>query len=109
MADDDSMGAYADKMLTLAEDGVDLAVDARFVNSLIGPGSFVLDVGCGIGSAVVVLRELGHQAFGFDPILLSGNVPAILGTPAIADAFAASRRFSRPAPRRLPIGKSAPG
>ena len=59
--------SYAGKMRRLVENGTDLEVDARFVNMLARRNSRILDIGCGIGSAVSALRRSGHQAFGIDP------------------------------------------
>ncbi|WP_313811480.1 class I SAM-dependent methyltransferase [Glutamicibacter sp.] len=59
---------YTRKMLKLAQVGVDLEVDVRFVDMLTPRQARILDIGCGIGSAVAGLRARGHQAFGIDPI-----------------------------------------
>ena len=59
--------AYASKMRGLALSGTDLEVDARFVDMLAHRGSRILDIGCGIGSAVNALRQRGHDASGIDP------------------------------------------
>ena len=58
---------YASKMRSFAVSGVDLEVDARFVDMLIPRRAQVLDLGCGIGSAVNALRQRGHKAYGIDP------------------------------------------
>ncbi|WP_307000538.1 bifunctional 2-polyprenyl-6-hydroxyphenol methylase/3-demethylubiquinol 3-O-methyltransferase UbiG [Arthrobacter sp. V1I7] len=58
---------YVSKMRNLAVSDVDLEVDARFVDMLIPRGARVLDLGCGIGSAVKALRQRGHEAYGIDP------------------------------------------
>lgn len=54
-------------MRNLAVSDVDLEVDARFVDMLIPRRARVLDLGCGIGSAVKALRRRGHEAYGIDP------------------------------------------
>ncbi len=54
-------------MRRLAVTGADLEVDARFVDMLCPRNSRVLDLGCGIGSAVNALRQRGHEAYGLDP------------------------------------------
>ena len=54
-------------MRNLAVSDVDLEVDARFVDMLIPRRARVLDLGCGIGSAVKALRQRGHEAYGVDP------------------------------------------
>ena len=59
--------AYAAKMRGLAASGCDLEVDARFVDMLSPRRAHILDLGCGIGSAVGALRNRGHLAFGVDP------------------------------------------
>ncbi|MFS0830513.1 class I SAM-dependent methyltransferase [Arthrobacter sp. 1P04PC] len=64
--------AYAAKMRGLVASGRDMEADARFVDTLVPRGAVILDVGCGIGSAVAALRERGHEAFGVDP------TPAVL-------------------------------
>jgi len=64
--------AYAAKMRGLVESGRDMEANARFVDTLVPRGAVILDVGCGIGSAVAALRERGHKAFGIDP------TPAVL-------------------------------
>ena len=58
---------YVSKMRNLAVSDVALEVDARFVDMLIPRGARVLDLGCGIGSAVKALRQRGHEAYGIDP------------------------------------------
>lgn len=58
---------YAAKMRQHLADGVDLAVDARFVDMLANRGSRILDIGCGPGTAVAALRARGHVAYGVDP------------------------------------------
>ncbi|WP_261382539.1 bifunctional 2-polyprenyl-6-hydroxyphenol methylase/3-demethylubiquinol 3-O-methyltransferase UbiG [Arthrobacter sp. UKPF54-2] len=59
--------AYAAKMRGLMDAGVDLEVDARFVDMLSPRRAHILDLGCGIGSAVGALRARGHMAYGVDP------------------------------------------
>ncbi|MCQ1956473.1 class I SAM-dependent methyltransferase [Arthrobacter sp. zg-Y826] len=61
------LDSYAKKMLRLVEIGTDLEVDARFIDMLAPRNSRILDVGCGIGSAVNALRQSGHHAYGIDP------------------------------------------
>lgn len=62
--------AYASKMRTLTEEGIDFEVDVRFLDMLISRSATVLDIGCGIGNAVHGLRSRGHQAFGIDPTVV---------------------------------------
>ena len=59
--------AYAAKMRSLVDSGCDLEVDARFVDMLSPRQAQILDLGCGIGSAVGALRTRGHAAYGVDP------------------------------------------
>jgi SAM-dependent methyltransferase len=54
-------------MRHLAASGYDLEVDARFVDMLSPRKARILDLGCGIGSAVGALRNRGHIAYGVDP------------------------------------------
>ena len=61
------LDAYAQKMRRLTDNGIDLEVDARFIDMLAARKSRILDIGCGIGSAVNALRHSGHQAYGIDP------------------------------------------
>ena len=59
--------AYAAKMRRLAASGSDLEVDARFADMMSPRRARILDLGCGIGSAVGSLRRRGHLAYGIDP------------------------------------------
>ncbi|MHA7272633.1 methyltransferase domain-containing protein [Arthrobacter sp. TMT4-20] len=61
------LDSYADKMRQLVGKGADLEVDARFIDMLAPRNSRILDIGCGIGSAVNALRQSGHEAYGIDP------------------------------------------
>ncbi|MDN5755016.1 MAG: class I SAM-dependent methyltransferase [Arthrobacter sp.] len=63
---------YAAKMRHLVLSGVDMEVEARFLDMISGRGARILDVGCGIGTAVAALRGRGHAAYGIDP------TPAVL-------------------------------
>jgi SAM-dependent methyltransferase len=54
-------------MRRLAAPGFDFEVDARFVDMLSPRKARILDLGCGIGSAVGALRRRGHLAYGIDP------------------------------------------
>lgn len=65
--------SYAAKMRQLVQSGIDMEVDARFVDMICARGSRILDVGCGIGNAVSALRSRGHVAYGIDP------TPAVIG------------------------------
>ena len=59
--------AYAAKMRRMAASGCDLEADVRFVDVMLPRRSVILDLGCGIGSAVRGLRDRGHEAYGIDP------------------------------------------
>lgn len=59
--------SYAAKMRRHVLTGTDLEVDVRFVDMMTRRGARILDIGCGIGSAVNGLRTRGHLAFGVDP------------------------------------------
>lgn len=64
MLDGKAAEAYAAKMRGLVTAGVDMSVDARFLDVLCRRGSHILDIGCG---AVRALRTAGHEAYGIDP------------------------------------------
>ncbi len=49
-------------MRNLTTGGTDLEVDVRFMDMLSPRGARILDIGCGIGSAVKGLRRRGHEA-----------------------------------------------
>ncbi|MCC9204995.1 class I SAM-dependent methyltransferase [Arthrobacter sp. zg-Y769] len=83
------LDSYAKKMRQLVDQGMDLEVDARFIDMLAPRNSRILDIGCGIGSAVSALRRSGHQAYGIDP------------TRAVLDV--AADIFDRGWYRRLPV------
>lgn len=63
---------YVERMRGLAADGEDLAGEARFVAALVGPGSRVLDAGCGPGRVSAAMKALGLSPVGvdLDPVLL---------------------------------------
>jgi SAM-dependent methyltransferase len=58
---------YAAKMRHQVLAGTDLEVEVRFVDMITRRGARILDIGCGIGSAVNGLRARGHAAYGVDP------------------------------------------
>ncbi|QIM21084.1 class I SAM-dependent methyltransferase [Phycicoccus sp. HDW14] len=62
----DAARAYRQHFLELAEQGVDLHGEARFVTALAPPPSRVLDAGCGYGRVAGELTRLGHYAVGVD-------------------------------------------
>ena len=67
-------------MRRLVENGTDLEVDARFINMLAPRNSRILDIGCGIGTAVSALRRSGHHAFGIDPTQAVLDAADLYGT-----------------------------
>ncbi len=63
---DDYADRYADRFEALAARGDDTHGEAAFVDSLLAPGSRVLDAGCGTGRVGLRLHDLGHQVVGVD-------------------------------------------
>lgn len=63
---------YVDRFRQLADEGADLAGEARLIDALIPPRSRVLDAGCGPGRLGAVLRARGHTVVGVDadPVLI---------------------------------------
>jgi len=57
---------YIDRFHKLAEEGTDLAGEARLVDAMAVPGSRVLDAGCGTGRVGGELSRRGHQVVGVD-------------------------------------------
>ena len=57
---------YAARFAALAAQGQDMHGEATFVDGLVGPGSRLLDAGCGTGRVAVRLAELGHDVVGVD-------------------------------------------
>jgi SAM-dependent methyltransferase len=58
--------AYARHWDRLAATGADVHGEATFVDSVLAPGSTVLDAGCGTGRVAIRLAELGHVCTGVD-------------------------------------------
>ena len=58
--------AYARHWDKLVAAGVDVHGEASFVDSLVAPGSSLLDAGCGTGRVAIRLTELGHRCTGVD-------------------------------------------
>ncbi|MFC6152803.1 class I SAM-dependent methyltransferase [Nocardioides yefusunii] len=63
---------YVERFRALADQGADLDGEARFVDTLAGRGSRILDAGCGAGRVAGALHAVGHQALGLDvdPVLI---------------------------------------
>ncbi len=61
-----SGAAYEARFAELAATGADLHGEASFVDALIGPGSTVLDAGCGTGRVAIELARRGHVVAGVD-------------------------------------------
>jgi SAM-dependent methyltransferase len=65
--------AYVRRFADLAERGVDLDGEARFMDALLAPRSRVLDAGCGTARLGAELARRGHEvlAVDLDPVLLA--------------------------------------
>ncbi|MFY1614895.1 class I SAM-dependent methyltransferase [Micromonospora sp. WMMD736] len=63
---------YVDRFRKLAAEGADLAGEARLVDTLVEPGSRILDAGSGTGRVGAALAERGHTVVGVDadPVLV---------------------------------------
>ncbi|MGW0504525.1 class I SAM-dependent methyltransferase [Micromonospora sp. NPDC003241] len=63
---------YVDRFRRMAADGVDLAGEARLLDTLVPPGSRILDAGCGTGRVGAELAARGHTVVGVDadPVLV---------------------------------------
>jgi SAM-dependent methyltransferase len=65
--------AYVQRFRRLAEQGMDLAGEARLVDAMLQRGSRVLDAGCGPGRIGGWLARAGHEVVGvdLDPVLIA--------------------------------------
>ncbi|WP_422739826.1 class I SAM-dependent methyltransferase [Micromonospora sp. WMMD729] len=63
---------YVDRFRKLAAEGADLAGEARLVDTLVAPGSRILDAGSGTGRVGAALAQRGHTVVGVDadPVLV---------------------------------------
>ncbi|QOC91952.1 class I SAM-dependent methyltransferase [Micromonospora craniellae] len=63
---------YVDRFRRMAADGVDLAGETRLLDTLVPPGSRILDAGCGTGRVGAQLAARGHTVVGVDadPVLV---------------------------------------
>jgi 2-polyprenyl-3-methyl-5-hydroxy-6-metoxy-1,4-benzoquinol methylase len=57
---------YAEQFRALVAGGVDVHGEAAFLDGLVGPGSRVLDAGCGTGRVGLELARRGHRVAGLD-------------------------------------------
>ncbi|MCM0676577.1 class I SAM-dependent methyltransferase [Micromonospora phytophila] len=57
---------YIDRFRRLAAEGVDLAGEARLLDTLVPPASRILDAGCGTGRVGAALAARGHTVVGVD-------------------------------------------
>ncbi|KOX08197.1 MULTISPECIES: class I SAM-dependent methyltransferase [Micromonospora] len=57
---------YIDRFRKLAAEGADLAGEARLVDTLVAPGSRILDAGSGTGRVGAALAARGHTVVGVD-------------------------------------------
>jgi SAM-dependent methyltransferase len=64
--------AYVARFRRLAEEGADLAGEARLVDAMLPRSSRVLDAGCGFGRVGGFLARVGHEVVGVDvdPVLI---------------------------------------
>ncbi|MFF5324234.1 class I SAM-dependent methyltransferase [Janibacter hoylei] len=62
----DAAHAYQQRFDALAEQGVDLDGEARFVHALHEAPARILDAGCGTGRVASTLTALGHDVVGVD-------------------------------------------
>jgi len=65
--------AYVERFRQMAADGADLVGEARLVDALVAPASYVLDAGCGPGRVGGELFRRGHRVVGVDvdPVLVA--------------------------------------
>ncbi|NEK60637.1 class I SAM-dependent methyltransferase [Geodermatophilus sabuli] len=119
--------AYVQRFRTMAEQGVDLAGEARLVDAMLPRGSRVLDAGCGPGRVGGWLAGVGHEVVGVDvdPVLIAAaeddhpgprwlvgdlaelDLPA-LGLPDPFDAIVCAGNvmtFLAPSTRRTVLGR----
>jgi SAM-dependent methyltransferase len=57
---------YVERFRATAQQGADLAGEARLVDALVPPRSRILDAGCGTGRVGAVLTARGHEVVGVD-------------------------------------------
>ncbi len=64
--DDGHSQWYINRFRELADEGVDLAGEARLVDAMAAPHSRILDAGCGPGRTAGALHARGHHVVGVD-------------------------------------------
>jgi SAM-dependent methyltransferase len=67
---------YIERFRNLAQQGADLAGEARLIDAMVPRGSRVLDAGCGTGRVGGLLAAAGHDVIGvdLDPELIEAAV-----------------------------------
>jgi 2-polyprenyl-3-methyl-5-hydroxy-6-metoxy-1,4-benzoquinol methylase len=72
---------YVERFRRMAQDGADLAGEARLVDAMLPRGSRVLDAGCGPGRVGGELARRGHAVVGVDvdPVLIEAAKADHLG------------------------------
>jgi len=70
---DDHSERFVAHFRGLAAQGRDLGGEARLLDAIVGPVSYLLDAGCGTGRTAAVLHARGHRVVGVDadPVLVS--------------------------------------
>jgi SAM-dependent methyltransferase len=65
--------AYVQRFRDMADDGADLAGEARMVDAMVARRARILDAGCGPGRVGAFLQAAGHQVVGVDvdPVLIA--------------------------------------
>ena len=64
--DDTHSQWYADHFRELSANGADISGEARLLDAIVPPGSFLLDAGCGQGRTAGALFMRGHNVVGVD-------------------------------------------
>ena len=65
-ADPNHSNWYIERFRSMAEEGNDLAGEARLIDALVPRGARVLDAGCGPGRVGAFLHAAGHEVVGVD-------------------------------------------
>jgi SAM-dependent methyltransferase len=66
---------YVERFRRMAADGTDLGGEARLLDAMVPPRSYILDAGCGPGRVGAVLHDRGHRVVGVDadPLLIEAT------------------------------------